>query len=162
MKSAKKIFLLTNIFVLLSFLAAAPMFAGGRSFKSRVTTDWVAENLDSIKLVDVCADDFIRGHLPGAVKMQWGDEILAQDENHMLPPNLAETKRIIRKMGLSPKDHIVLYEADIGMKKAMRVYWVLKFWNFPRVSIMDGGLALWQKENRSLIFKSSMADQNRY
>ncbi|MBW2522389.1 MAG: hypothetical protein JRD64_06760 [Deltaproteobacteria bacterium] len=162
MKSATKIFLLTYVFFLLSFLAAAPLFAGGKSFKSRVTTEWVADNLDSIKLVDVCGDDFTRGHLPGAVKMQWGEEVISQDENHMLPPNLAETKRVIRRMGLSPKDHIVLYEADVGMNKAMRVYWVLKFWNFPKVSIMDGGLARWQRENRSLIFKSTMADQSQY
>jgi 3-mercaptopyruvate sulfurtransferase SseA len=162
MKSAKKIFLLTNVFLLLFFLAAAPLFAGGGRLKSRVTTDWVAANLDSIKLVDVCGDDFTRGHLPGAVKMQWGEEVLAQGENYMLPPNLAETRRVIRRMGLSPKDHVVLYEADVGMKKAMRVYWVLKFWNFPKVSIMDGGLALWQSENRSLIFKSTMADRNEY
>lgn len=162
MNFIKKIFVLTNVLCLLSFLAAAPLLAGGGNFRSRVTTDWVADNLDSIKLVDVCGEDFTRGHLPGAVKMQWGDEVLAQDENYMLPPNLAETRRVIRRMGLSPKDHIVLYEADVDMKKAMRMYWVLKFWNFPRVSIMDGGVALWQRENRNLIFKSTMADQNQY
>jgi 3-mercaptopyruvate sulfurtransferase SseA len=53
-------------------------------------------------------------------------------------------------MGLTPKDHIVLYDGDANLQQVMRLYWAFKYWNFPKVSVIKGGLALWEKENRPL------------
>jgi thiosulfate/3-mercaptopyruvate sulfurtransferase len=60
-------------------------------------------------------------------------------------------------MGITPDDHVVLYD---GFDKphahyVTRVYWTLKYWNFPKVSIMDGGIILWKKEGRPLNTKTT-------
>jgi 3-mercaptopyruvate sulfurtransferase SseA len=54
----------------------------------------------------------------------------------------------------------VLYDSDNQKKTVTRIYWALKFWNFSKVSVMEGGLARWQAENRNVIFESSMAYQH--
>ena len=82
--------------------------------------------------------------------MKWGSEVYEQDPEYMLPPNLSEIKRVMDNMDLTPKDHIILYDADADQKQVMRLYWALKYWNFTKVSIIRGGLALWEKENRPL------------
>ena len=140
-------------------VATSTAFAGN-SVKSQVSTQWVADNLDSIKIIDLSFGGYKRGHLPGAVAMQWGEEVNSQGEEFLLPPNLSEVKRILDKMGINNKDHIVLYDSDIKRNNVTRLYWALKFWNFPKVSIMEGGLARWQAENRNVIFETSVAYQH--
>ena len=132
---------------------------GGSAVKTKVSTAWVSENSDSIKIIDLRNREYAKGHIPGAIPMQWGDEVYSQGQEFMLPPNLSETKRIFTKMGLSPKDHVVLYDGGGSMDKVMRLYWALKYWNFPRVSIIEGGLALWAKENRPLAYVAQQVSQ---
>jgi 3-mercaptopyruvate sulfurtransferase SseA len=140
---------LVTVFLMVSLMTASIAFAG-QAVQSRVTTQWVADNMGSVKIIDLRFKKYGEGHLPGAVQMKWGLEVYGQDPEYMLPPNLSETKRVIDTMGLTPKDHIVLYDGDDNMQQVMRLYWALKFWNFPKVSVIKGGLALWEKENRPL------------
>jgi 3-mercaptopyruvate sulfurtransferase SseA len=51
-----------------------------------------------------------------------------------------------------------LYDSETGLCNITRLYWGLNCWNFTKVSIMDGGLALWQKENRPLIYEPTMVE----
>ena len=158
MKSIPKVSGIISGAFLLCLITTSLAFAGN-GVKSRVSTQWVADNLDSVKIIDLSFDEYNRGHLPGALTMQWGKEVYSQGEEFILPPNLSEIKRILDKMGLKPKDHIVLYDSDNQKKTVTRIYWALKFWNFSKVSVMEGGLARWQAENRNVIFESSMAYQ---
>lgn len=144
---------------LVTGLVTVTLAYGGSAAKTKVTTGWVVANSDVIKIIDLRFREYAKGHIPGAMKMQWGQEIYNQIEGAMLPPNLSETKRILNKMGLTPKDHIVLYDGDAGMDKVMRLYWVLKYWNFQKVSIIEGGLALWAKENRPLAYAAQQVSQ---
>ena len=159
MKNISLILKVISTSLLLCLVTTSLTFAGN-GVKSRVSTQWVADNLDSVKIVDLSFSEYKRGHLPGAVSMQWGDEVHSQGEEFLLPPNLSEIKRILDNMGLTPKDHIVLYDADIKKNNVTRMYWALKFWNFSKISIMEGGLARWQAENRNVIFESSVAYQH--
>ena len=159
MKRSMKIVKWTSVFLLISLINALPAFAGD-AVQSRVTTQWVADNINSIKIIDLRFQDYTKGHIPGAVQMKWGDEVYAQDADYMLPPNLSETKRVINKMGIMPKDHIVLYDGETGLRHVMRIYWALKYWNYSKVSVMEGGLALWQQENRPLIHDIAIANHN--
>ena len=144
---------------LAAILLTASAASGGSKVKTRVSTAWVAENSGSIKIVDLRHREYAKGHIPGAMQMQWGKEVFSQGKEFMLPPNLMETKRVFAKMGLTPKDHIVLYDGEAGMDKVKRLYWALKYWNFPRVSIIEGGLDLWAKENRPLAYAAQQVTQ---
>ncbi|GAB4337098.1 MAG: sulfurtransferase [Desulfobulbaceae bacterium] len=119
----------------------------GEKVQPLVSTQWVADNLQSIKLVDVSKKGYAAGHIPGAVQIKWGSEVFAPETDHMVL-GLAEIERVMGKMGITPDDHVVLYDGDGKPHHVMRVYWTLKYWHFPKVSVMDGGIALWKKENR--------------
>ncbi len=139
---------------MVTFLLAVSVAYGGSAVKTKVSTGWVSENSGAVKIIDLRLRDYAKGHIPGAMQMQWGQEVYSQGEEFMLPPNLVETKRVFTKMGLTPADHIVLYDGDAGMDQVMRLYWALKYWNFQKVSIIEGGLALWAKENRPLAYEA--------
>ena len=159
MKYLVRIVQSASVLLMISLMPASVTFAGG-PVKSRVSPQWVDDNLNSVKVVDLRYKQYAEGHIPGAVQMKWGSEVYEQDPEYMLPPNLSEIKRVIDKMGLTQEDHIVLYDADADQKQVMRLYWAFKYWNFPKVSIIKGGLALWEKENRPLA-DTRIADKNK-
>lgn len=146
MKRAIKFVGLMSVLLLVSFMAAYSAFAAD-TVQPLVTTQWVADNLKSIKIVDVSKKGYAEGHITGAVQIKWGSEVFAPETDHMVL-GLAEIERVIGRMGVTPDDHIVLYDGDGSPHHVMRVYWTLKYWHFPKVSVMDGGIALWKKEGR--------------
>ncbi|NOR26619.1 MAG: hypothetical protein GQ542_19955, partial [Desulforhopalus sp.] len=83
-------------------------------------------------------------------QIKWSSEVFSPATDHMVL-GLAEIERVIGKMGVTPNDHIVLYGGDVKSHYVTRVYWTLKYWNFPKVSLMDGDLALWKKEKRPVM-----------
>jgi thiosulfate/3-mercaptopyruvate sulfurtransferase len=137
---------LASIILLLSAVAVTSAFAAG-SVKPLVSTQWVADNMSSIKIIDVSKKGYAKGHIPGAVQVKWGSEVFAPETDHMVL-GLAEIERVMSKMGITPDDHIVLYDGDGKHHHVTRVYWTLKYWHFPKVSIMDGDINLWKSEKR--------------
>ena len=160
MKCTVRVVEFVSVFLLLSLLSASIAFSGGK-VQSRVTPQWVADNMDAIKIIDLRYKEYDEGHIPGAVQMKWGMEVYAQDSEYMLPPNLSETRRVLDTMGLTPKDHIVLYDGEANLQQVMRLYWAFKYWNFPKVSVIKGGLALWNKEKRPLEHDARVASQDK-
>ncbi len=146
MKRSAKIVRLMSVFLLVFFMTASAVYAAG-SVQPLVTTQWVADNMKSIKIIDVSKKGYAKGHIPGAVQIKWSSEVFSPATDHMVL-GLAEIERVIGKMGMTPNDHIVLYGGDVKSHYVTRVYWTLKYWNFPKVSVMDGDLALWKKEKR--------------
>ena len=146
MKHLVNVVSLVPVFLLVSFIAASAVYAAG-AVQPLVTTQWVADNMASTKLIDVSKKGYGKGHIPGAVQIKWGSEVFAPETDHMVL-GLAEIERVMGKMGITPNDHIVLYDGDGKPHHVMRVYWTLKYWHFSKVSVMDGGIALWQKEKR--------------
>ena len=139
---------LVSVLLLVSFIATSSVYAAS-DVKPLVTTQWVADNINSIKIIDVSKKGYAKGHIPGAVQVKWGSEVFAPETDHMVL-GLAEIERVMSKMGITPDDHVVLYDGDGKPHHVMRVYWTLKYWHFPKVSVIDGGIALWQKEKRSV------------
>ena len=135
-----------SVFFLVYFIAASAVYAAG-AVQPLVTTQWVADNMKSVKIIDVSKKGYATGHIPGAVQVKWGSEVFAPETDHMVL-GLAEIERVMSKMGITPDDHVVLYDGDGKPHHVMRVYWTLKYWHFPKVSVIDGGIALWQKEKR--------------
>lgn len=137
---------LISVLIAMSFLATSVVFAAGK-VQPLVSTQWVADNMKSVKIIDVSKKGYAKGHIPGAIQIKWGSEVFAPETDHMVL-GLAEIERVMGKMGVTPADRIVLYDGDGKPHHVMRVYWTLKYWNFPKVSVMDGGIALWRKEKR--------------
>jgi len=148
MKQLIRVAGLVSVILLSSLIMTSALYAAG-AVQPLVSTKWVADNISSIKIIDVSKKGYAKGHVPGAVQVKWGNEVFAPETDHMVL-GLAEIERVMSKMGVTPNDHIVLYDGDGKPHHVMRVYWTLKYWHFPKISVMDGGIALWQKEGRSV------------
>lgn len=152
MKRHVKIIGLVSVLMLVSFIRAY----ADDAVQPLVTTQWVADNMNSIKVIDVSSKGYDKGHIPGAVQIKWGSEVFSPETDHMVL-GLAEIERVMGKLGVTPNDHIVLYDGDGSPHQVTRIYWTMKYWHFPKVSVMDGGIALWEKEKRIVTAEATKA-----
>jgi thiosulfate/3-mercaptopyruvate sulfurtransferase len=53
-------------------------------------------------------------------------------------------------LGLSDSDHIVVYDGSGQNLSAPRVWWMFRAFGHSQVSVLDGGIAKWRRENRPL------------
>lgn len=58
-------------------------------------------------------------------------------------PTATQVANRCQALGIDRDSHVVIYTASQPMV-ATRVWWVLKSWGLPHVSILDGGLPHWQ------------------
>ncbi|CAG8508238.1 17947_t:CDS:2 [Funneliformis caledonium] len=124
-----------------------------------VSTEWVAQNPDSIILLDGS------WHMPNANRDPYKeylekriknarffgiDEIkdINTDLPHMLP-SPAEFAKAVGDLGISENDHVVVYDS-IGLFSSTRVYWTFKVFGHEKASVLDGGLPKWMAEKREI------------
>jgi thiosulfate/3-mercaptopyruvate sulfurtransferase len=123
-----------------------------------VDAAWLKEHLEDLdlRLVHVSPErlTYDERHLPGAV---YGDlhrelaepgrrpETGATDREWLVPDRerLAAT---LKGWGVGPGDRVVFYD-DVGQnRRAIRGYWLLRLYRWPRerVHVLDGGLSAWE------------------
>ncbi len=116
-----------------------------------VSTEWVAQHLDDPKVRVVESDEDVtlydRGHVPGAVKVDW-----VQDLNDPLIRDYVDRgsfeKRISQK-GIA-NDTTVVFYGDKNNWWATYSYWVFKLFGHRDARIMDGGRKKWEDEGREM------------
>jgi thiosulfate/3-mercaptopyruvate sulfurtransferase len=121
-----------------------------------VSTSWVAEHLNDpgVRLVESDEDILLydTGHLPGAVKIDWIDDL-----NDPIIRDYLDQERLqslLRAKGISNDTIVVLY-GDKNNWWACYAFWVLRLFGVRNLRIMDGGRALWEKEGRPLVTQRS-------
>ncbi|KAI9619354.1 hypothetical protein KEM48_006266 [Puccinia striiformis f. sp. tritici PST-130] len=62
-----------------------------------------------------------------------------------MQPGLATFKREVERLGLTRNDHLLVYDS-VGIFSAPRAAWLLNAYGHPKVSVLDGGLPRWIKE----------------
>jgi len=116
-----------------------------------VTTGWLAEHLhDSdvvVAEVDENPDVYDEGHIPGAVKLHWRDDLQDPVERDLVEK--AEFERLMGSLGIGNATTLVLY-GDKNNWFAAYAYWYLKIYGHEDVRILDGGRQKWLDENREL------------
>ncbi|RCI05202.1 hypothetical protein CU098_012616 [Rhizopus stolonifer] len=69
----------------------------------------------------------------------------SSDLPHMLPsPEVFASA--VGNLGISEDDHIVVYDTA-GVFSACRVYWTFKVFGHESISVLNGGLPLWEKSD---------------
>ena len=117
-----------------------------------VSTEWVAEHLDdpAVRLLESDEDVLLydSGHLPGAGKLDWVDDLNDPVQRDYLDaPSL---ERLLRARGIGPDTTIVLY-GDRNNWWAAYAFWVLRLFGLERLRLMDGGRQRWSDEGRPLV-----------
>ncbi|MGC8801338.1 MAG: sulfurtransferase [Chloroflexus aggregans] len=116
-----------------------------------VETQWVADHLNDPKVRIVESDEdlllYDTGHIPGAVKIDW-----VQDLNDPVIRDYLDSERfaaLMRAKGISNDTTVVLY-GDKHNWWATYAFWVFKLFGHRDVRIMNGGRAKWIAEGRPL------------
>jgi thiosulfate/3-mercaptopyruvate sulfurtransferase len=116
-----------------------------------VTTDWVAENLNSpkIKLIEVDVDTaaYDDGHIAGAVGFNWTSQLQDQVRRDIITQQGLD--ELLSAAGVGNADTIILY-GDNNNWFAAYAFWVLEMYGHNDIKLMDGGRKKWADENRPL------------
>jgi thiosulfate/3-mercaptopyruvate sulfurtransferase len=121
-----------------------------------VTTDWLVEHLAEPGLVVAEVDEnpelYEEGHIPGAVKLHWKDDL--QDQLVRDVVSNAAFEQLMGDRGIGNDTTVVLY-GDKNNWFAAYGYWYLKVFRHDDVRLLDGGRQKWIEEGRQLTAASS-------
>jgi thiosulfate/3-mercaptopyruvate sulfurtransferase len=116
-----------------------------------VTTEWLAEHLDDPPVVVAEVDEnpglYDDGHISGALKLHWRDDLQDPVERDLVDKESFE--ELMGRLGVSDASTVVLY-GDKNNWFAAYAYWYLKIYGHEDVRILDGGRQKWLDEGREL------------
>jgi thiosulfate/3-mercaptopyruvate sulfurtransferase len=128
-----------------------------------VTTDWLAEHLNDdgvvVAEVDENPDVYDEGHIPGAVKLHWKDDLQDPVERDLVEKG--EFERLMGSLGIGNDTKLILY-GDRNNWFAAYAYWYLKIYGHDDVRLVDGGRQKWIDESRSLTIDAPPLRQSSY
>jgi thiosulfate/3-mercaptopyruvate sulfurtransferase len=116
-----------------------------------VSTEWAEQHLNDPGVVFVEVDEdttaYDKGHIPGAVRIDWKAEL--QDPVRRDFVDKAGFERLLSGKGISNDDTVVLYGGNNNWFAAY-AYWYFKIYGHEKVKLLDGGRKKWELESREL------------
>jgi thiosulfate/3-mercaptopyruvate sulfurtransferase len=96
------------------------------------------------------ADEYARGHIPGAVFVDLDAELTGPVGPGRHPvPSPAQLERAMRRAGVTRRARVVVYD-DAGGSVAARLWWLLVSFGHEKVHVLDGGLPAWEAAGGAL------------
>ena len=116
-----------------------------------VSTEWVSRHLEdpNVRIVESDEDILLYevGHIPGAVKINWQDDLNdARIRDYIDSDDFAE---LMSRFGIS-NDTTVVFYGDKNNWWACYAYWVFRLMGHEKLKIMNGGRKKWIDEDRPL------------
>jgi thiosulfate/3-mercaptopyruvate sulfurtransferase len=128
-----------------------------------VETEWLANERENehivVAEVDENPDLYDEGHIPGAVKLHWREDLQDPVERDLLEKT--EFERLMASLGVSNETTLILY-GDKNNWFAAYAYWYLKIYGHQDVRILDGGRQKWIGEERELTTDAPSPKQASY
>ncbi len=123
-----------------------------------VSTEWLEKNLNAVKIFDAswhmpstkrnAIKEYENKHIPGA--MFWDVDKHSDNDSpypHMMS-NSDYWTRMLWSFGIQNNDHIIVYD-NSDIYSSCRLWFSLKYFGHKKVSVLDGGMKKWLKENRT-------------
>ncbi|MRJ75183.1 sulfurtransferase [Aeromicrobium sp. SMF47] len=116
-----------------------------------VTADWVEEHLNDPKIVlvevDEDAEAYDKGHIPGAVKLDWKKDLQDGVRHDFVTKEKLE--ELLSAKGIANDDTLVFYGGNNNWFAAY-AYWYLKYYGHENLRLLDGGRKKWELDSREL------------
>ncbi|WP_067792885.1 sulfurtransferase [Actinomadura formosensis] len=117
-----------------------------------VDTSWVESHLDDPGLILVEVDEDVsaydKGHIRGAVKIDWKTEL--QDPVRRDFVDKTGFEQLLSAKGIANDDLVILYGGNNNWFAAY-AYWYFKLYGHDKVKLLDGGRKKWELESRELV-----------
>ncbi|WP_019818923.1 sulfurtransferase [Saccharomonospora saliphila] len=128
-----------------------------------VTTDWAEQNLNTSGVVFAEVDEdttaYDGGHIPGAVKIDWRNEL--QDPVRRDFVDKAGFENLMSAKGIGNDDLVILYGGNNNWFAAY-AYWYFKLYGHDRVKLLDGGRKKWELDGRELVTGDVTRERTNY
>ncbi|MFE7707621.1 sulfurtransferase [Streptomyces sp. NPDC057486] len=119
--------------------------------QSLVDADWVQQHVDDASMVIVEVDEDVSaygtGHIQGAVKLDWKNDL--QDPVRRDFVDRQRFEELMSERGITPDHTVVLYGGNNNWFAAY-AYWYFKVYGHERVRLLDGGRKIWELQSRPL------------
>jgi thiosulfate/3-mercaptopyruvate sulfurtransferase len=116
-----------------------------------VSSEWLAQHLGDPSIVvaevDENPDLYDEGHIPGAIKLHWKEDL--QDPVQRDVVDKATFEGLLAGRGIGNGTAVVFY-GDKNNWFAAYAYWYLKVYGHQDVRILDGGRQKWIDEGREV------------
>jgi thiosulfate/3-mercaptopyruvate sulfurtransferase len=128
-----------------------------------VSSDWVAEHLDDPKVRVAEVDEeitlYAKGHLPGAVILNWHTELQRPDVRDFI--DAAGFAELMAGKGINNDTTVVLY-GDKSNWWAAYAFWFFKYNGHEDVRLMNGARQKWTDEGRPLVTEAPSYPRGSY
>jgi len=128
-----------------------------------VNADWVQEHLDDPEVVLIEVDEdtsaYDKGHIRGAIKLDWTKDL--QDQVRRDFVNKQQFETLLSDRGVNNEDTIVLYGGNNNWFAAY-AYWYFKLYGHQDVRLLDGGRKKWERESRELTDEPPTREKTSY
>jgi thiosulfate/3-mercaptopyruvate sulfurtransferase len=121
------------------------------TFGPLVEAGWLHEHLrdSDVRVIDfrwyllhrIGRDEYLKGHIPGAVFVELEAVTGVGGGRHPLPGDV-QFEAEMRRAGVSAKTRVVVYD-DTGGSTAARLWFLLGFFGHRAQAVLDGGLQAW-------------------
>lgn len=126
-----------------------------------VSTDWLADEMGAgdLRIVDAtyyaleperdAAADYEAGHIPGALFLDLEHLSDSSDPVPGQAPPAEQFAARLRAIGICNEDRVVIYD-QAPHKTGCRAWWLFRLFGLGNVALLDGGMAKWLAEGRSV------------
>ena len=122
-----------------------------RAFGPLITADWLDEHVgdSDVRVIDFRwylagrkgAEEYAKGHIPGAAFVELDDVTGSGPGRHPLPTR-EQFQTAMRIAGVDDTTAVVVYD-DVGGSVAARLWFLLRWFGHERQAVLDGGLQTW-------------------
>ena len=107
-------------------------------------------SMKGVKIIDFrIPEAYYEGHIPGSMNI-WRDEL--QNKNYPyggMMPTKEQVEELFSSLGIENDNLVVVYD-DNGSVDASRLWWILSYYNYDRLKILNGGLTAWKAAGGSI------------
>ena len=128
----------------------------GPAIEPIVSTEWLQREIGRPDLVILqfgTAEEFAKGHLPGAVAVDYGRQLIAPATEGALRvelPTVEMLQSVLRAKGVTATSRVVIvFDQPTTFVRAGRAFFTLEWAGLAgRVAVLDGGYPKWAREAR--------------